>query len=87
MGIFDETKDFWFSPKHEEWMVYCTQYEDEDNQYHRIQVEINGVVIPYTTCCKEGYLEPFENALKNFPDYVLVATGSLRGFGYRKEIA
>ena len=59
--------------------------ECNEGDYRPIVVEINGVVYDYTTCVKAGNTEPFDDALKKFPDYVKVATGTLHGFRYRSD--
>jgi len=88
MSTFDEQMDFWSSAKHELWMAHVSEFDDEDDlRYRPVAVEIDGVVHPYTSCCRAGNAEPFENALKNFPDYRKVATGTLRGFRRRSEAA
>jgi hypothetical protein len=80
--IFTQQRDFWQSLQHEQWMLSLNTGDESD--YRPVAVEIDGIVIPYTTCRVAGADEPFDGALKNFPDYVKVATGTLHGWRYRK---
>lgn len=82
-NTFTRQMDFWRSPRHEAFML-SNNYGDE-HDYVPVAVKIDGLVIPYTACVGTGAAEPFENALKNFPDYVKVATGTLQGFQHRRK--
>ena len=82
---FDKLMDFWMSEQHEAWMIHCIIGDEYD--YIPIAVEIDGKVIPYTSCCETGKDEPWEGALAAFPDYQKVATGTLRGWRRRRTNA
>jgi hypothetical protein len=81
-NIFTRQMDFWYSAAHEAHLAeYYSRYDE--NEYRPMAVEIDKAIIPYTTCTEAGNPEPFKRALRLFPDYVKVATGTLRDFRHR----
>lgn len=82
-SVLDKQYDFWKSEQHERWMLSLNRGDEHD--YTPVAVEINGVIIPYTSCREIGHSEPFDNALAKFPDYRKVGSGTLRGFRWRKD--
>lgn len=83
LGILDRVTDFWMSTSHEAWMLSLNRGDEDD--YIPNEVVIHDQVFPYTSCCDAGRTEPFENALIRFPDYIKVATGTLRGWRRRTK--
>jgi hypothetical protein len=73
----NEAHTFWYSELHAKWFTQCNQYYTEHPAYKN-SVVIDGKEIIYTSCTvRPNATEPFEDALKRFPDYVKVADGKL----------
>lgn len=81
-SILDKPTDFWRSEAHEKWMLSLNTGNHEED-YIPNAVVIDGAEIPYTSCCDAGRSEPWDGALKLWPDYQKVGTGTLRGWKRR----
>ena len=83
----DEKYTFWFSRKHAEHFALMNETAYGaflldgymvDNVCRKNFFVRGGQKIPYTTCTtRPDATEPFEGALKTFPDYAKVAEGTI----------
>lgn len=65
---------FWFSEKHSIWLHHCD--EVEGGRPRDLTVLIDGKRVRYTAAHGDMTVtEPFDGALKNFPDYQYLGEG------------
>lgn len=75
---------FWYSEKHAQHYKSINEQNPVDYEGHPDPIRknfavIDGKSIPYTCCTAEpNATEPFDNALKLWPDYQKVAEGKIR---------
>lgn len=75
----NEKYSFWFSEKHANHYARLNQvFVGERDKCPKNAAQLDRETIIYTTCTtREGATEPYEGALKSFPDYLKVAEGEL----------
>lgn len=80
---------FWYSEQHARHYARINQenpidYDGKPDPVHKNFAEIDGQLIPYTTCTTQPEAtEPFDGAMERFPDYKKVAEGKIRNIRTR----
>lgn len=78
---------FWYSKLHAEWYKKCNNEESGAFKTRKTFIKIRGKRLEYTACTSIlSASEPFDGALKNFPDYQKLGHASDMKIEYTNEI-